>query len=278
MSRFRVRVTGVRLRQRVELAARAGRRRDAGHPRRHVRTVRSLDGDPRPPRSGLAGQPGGGAPARPEGAGRGGPARVEPRHVSRRSGADRRTAATPDDPVRGSAPERPRARRAASSCCSRSSFLVPDLTPPPTQPPPVELLRGRIVEFLPATRRRDGSGRPHRGRSTGRSAGQTVDGFLQGRPAQQDLPRYQVGDEVVVNASTEPDATFIAVADLYRIPALALLLGAVRGRGDGRRRLARRPLADRPRADARRHRQDRRPADPRRARPGLGRDRRRRPA
>ena len=101
--------------------------------------------------------------------------------------------------------------------------LVPDLTPPPTQPPPVELLRGRIVEFLPPT-----------GDATapdvrilvldGDQAGETVDGHIQGPSGQQDLPRYQVGDEVVVNASLEPDATFISIGDLYRIPALTLLL------------------------------------------------------
>ena len=30
------------------------------------------------------------------------------------------------------------------------AFLLPDLSPPPTQPPAVELLRGEIVEFLPS--------------------------------------------------------------------------------------------------------------------------------
>lgn len=104
------------------------------------------------------------------------------------------------------------------------SFLLPDLTPPPTQPPPVELLRGRIMEFL-----------PEGGDATapdvrilvldGAKKGQTIDGYLQGPSGQQELPRYQIGDEVVVNASLEPDSTFISVADLYRIPALALLLG-----------------------------------------------------
>ena len=29
-------------------------------------------------------------------------------------------------------------------------WLVPDLTPPSTQPPPVVLVHGRIVEFLPS--------------------------------------------------------------------------------------------------------------------------------
>ena len=39
---FRMRVVGLRLRQRVDLAPRAGRRRDAGHPCRDVRAHRPL--------------------------------------------------------------------------------------------------------------------------------------------------------------------------------------------------------------------------------------------
>jgi uncharacterized membrane protein len=102
-------------------------------------------------------------------------------------------------------------------------FLLPDLSPPPTQPPAVELLHGRIVEFLPNT-----------GDVTapdvrlfildGPKKGKTIDGYLQGPSGQQALPRYQVGDEVIVNDSLQPDSTFISVADLYRIPALGLLL------------------------------------------------------
>jgi uncharacterized membrane protein len=102
-------------------------------------------------------------------------------------------------------------------------FLLPDLSPPPTQPPAVELLRGRIDAFL-----------PDQGDATapdvrlfvleGPLKGQTLDGYLQGPSGQQELPRYQIGDEVVINASLEPDSTFISVADLYRVPALALLL------------------------------------------------------
>jgi len=103
------------------------------------------------------------------------------------------------------------------------AVLLPDLTPPPTQPPPVELLRGRIVELIPQT---GGAKAPDVRIAVldGALKGQTVEGFLQGPSGEQDLPRYQVGDEVVVNVSTEPGATFIAVADLYRIPSLALLL------------------------------------------------------
>jgi uncharacterized membrane protein len=103
------------------------------------------------------------------------------------------------------------------------AFLVPDLSPPPTQSPDVELLRGQIVEFLPNGA--DGTGPDVRILVTaGARAGETLDGFLQGPSGEGDLPRYGIGDEVVVNASDEPDGAVISVADLYRIPALAVLL------------------------------------------------------
>ena len=102
-------------------------------------------------------------------------------------------------------------------------FLVPDLSPPPTQPPAVELLRGTIVELLPPT---DGTSPDVRLQITaGPRAGETVDGFLQGPSGSEDLPRYNVGDEVVINASHEPEGEVITVGDLYRIPVLAILLG-----------------------------------------------------
>ena len=101
-------------------------------------------------------------------------------------------------------------------------FLVPDLSPPPTQPAAVELLRGTIVELLPTT---DGTSPDVRLQITaGPRAGETVDGFLQGPSGSEDLPRYNVGDEVVINASHEPEGEVITVGDLYRIPVLAILL------------------------------------------------------
>jgi uncharacterized membrane protein len=103
-------------------------------------------------------------------------------------------------------------------------FLVPDLSPPPTQPPAVELLRGRIVELLPTTA--EGTTPDVRLEITaGPRAGETVDGFLQGPSGAEDLPRYNIGDEVVINASREPDGEIITVGDLYRIPVLAILIG-----------------------------------------------------
>jgi uncharacterized membrane protein len=104
------------------------------------------------------------------------------------------------------------------------AFLLPDLTPPPTQPAAVELLRGEIVEFLPNGA--DGTGPDVRLLVTaGPRSGETLDGFLQGPSGEEDLPRYEIGDEVVISISEEPDATVISVADLYRIPVLAVLLG-----------------------------------------------------
>jgi uncharacterized membrane protein len=102
-------------------------------------------------------------------------------------------------------------------------WLVPDLTPPPTQQVPVELLHGRISEFLTS----DDTTAPDVRLLVidGAHAGETMDGYLQGPSGQEELPRYQIGDEVVVSASLEPDSTFIAVSDLYRVPALGLLLG-----------------------------------------------------
>jgi uncharacterized membrane protein len=52
-----------------------------------------------------------------------------------------------------------------------------------------------------------------------------MDAFLQGPSGQQEVPRYGVGDDVILNISDQGDGpAFIAVADRYRIPPLALLL------------------------------------------------------
>ena len=88
-----------------------------------------------------------------------------------------------------------------------------------------------------------------------------LDAYLQGPSGQQDVPRYAVGDEVIVNISQQGED-----AELRRGRRSLSGAGArraprpVRGRGDAGRWLARRPLADRPRPDARRHHPDRRAA------------------
>jgi uncharacterized membrane protein len=102
--------------------------------------------------------------------------------------------------------------------------LLPDLTPPPTEPPPVELARGRIQAFLP----------PDEEPFTpdvqvtvldGPRAGQVLEGYVQGPAGQQELPSYAVGDEVVVSLSLGPEDTFVAVSDRYRVPLFAGIIG-----------------------------------------------------
>ena len=103
--------------------------------------------------------------------------------------------------------------------------LIPDLTPPSSEPPPVVLVHARIVELL------DTGGVPGSPDARvivvdGPQAGTMLDAYLQGPSGQQEVPRYLVGDEVIVNISQQgEDANFIAVADRYRVPALAALLG-----------------------------------------------------
>lgn len=103
-------------------------------------------------------------------------------------------------------------------------WLVPDLTPPADEPPPVELVHGRIVELLPGQEdptlpdvRIEVLGGPEEGT--------ILEGYLQGPSGQQDLPEYEVGDQVVVGLSREPESTYIAVADRWRVPALIGILG-----------------------------------------------------
>jgi uncharacterized membrane protein len=103
--------------------------------------------------------------------------------------------------------------------------LIPDLTPPSSEPPPVVLVHARIVELL------DTGGVPGSPDARvivvdGPQAGSMLDAYLQGPSGQQEVPRYAVDDEVIVNISQQgEDADFVAVADRYRVPALAALLG-----------------------------------------------------
>jgi uncharacterized membrane protein len=103
--------------------------------------------------------------------------------------------------------------------------LIPDLTPPSSEPPPVVLVHARIVELLD-TGGVLGSPDARVIVVDGPQAGTMLDAYLQGPSGQQEVPRYLVGDEVIVNISQQgEDANFVAVADRYRVPALAALLG-----------------------------------------------------
>jgi len=103
-------------------------------------------------------------------------------------------------------------------------WLLPDLTPPAQEEPPFQLVRGRILELLPAGSdptlpdvRIEVVGGPRHG--------DILEGYLQGPSGQLDLPDYAVGDEVVVSLSREPESTFIAVSDRWRIPVIGAVLG-----------------------------------------------------
>ena len=105
-------------------------------------------------------------------------------------------------------------------------LLVPDIAPRPSGLPPVQLVRGRIVEFVPATdpSMPDVRIEVTQGIEDGPATGDIVEGFLQGPNGLEARPEFLVGDEVIVNISTDPAARFVAVNDRYRVPTLALLL------------------------------------------------------
>jgi uncharacterized membrane protein len=106
-------------------------------------------------------------------------------------------------------------------------LLVPDMTPRPSELPPVQLAHGRIVELMPTTDPGTPDVRIEILDSVvdGPRRGDIVEGFLQGPNGLEARPDFDVGDEVIVNISTDPDAGFVAVNDRYRVPTLAMLLG-----------------------------------------------------
>ena len=106
-------------------------------------------------------------------------------------------------------------------------LLVPDLTPRSSDLPPVQLVHGRVVELLQAADPSQPDVRIEvvRGIEDGPQTGDLVDGFLQGPTGLEARPEFDVGDEVIVNVSTDPEFGFIAVNDRYRVGTLALLLG-----------------------------------------------------
>ena len=108
-------------------------------------------------------------------------------------------------------------------------WLFPDVTPRSAELPPVRLVHGLILEWLPAS----DPGQPDtrikvlKGIPGGPHTGDVIDGFLQGPNGLEAHPDFNVGEEVVVDISTDPgsDASFAAVNDRYRVPTLAALLG-----------------------------------------------------
>jgi uncharacterized membrane protein len=105
--------------------------------------------------------------------------------------------------------------------------LVPDITPRASGLPPVELVRGRIAELLTTTEPSEPDVRIEvvQGIPGGPATGDVIEAFLQGPNGIEARPDFAVGDEVIVNISTDPDFAFTSVNDRYRVPTLALLLG-----------------------------------------------------
>ena len=107
--------------------------------------------------------------------------------------------------------------------------LVPDLTPRTPDMEPVQLVHGRIVDVQPG----DDPAQPNarvvvidsvRG---GPKAGDLVEGVVQG--STNAAPDYRIGDDVIVEISADPNTGFVAIADRYRVPTLAMLLGLFAG-------------------------------------------------
>lgn len=103
-------------------------------------------------------------------------------------------------------------------------WLMPDLAPEPTIQQPVDLARGRIERLLPDSE--DPTLPDVRvAILDGPLAGQTLEAYVQGPAGQQEVPEFEVGDEVIVSLSEGPEAVFVAVSDRYRVPLFAGLLG-----------------------------------------------------
>ena len=103
--------------------------------------------------------------------------------------------------------------------------LVPDVTPRPPSVESVKLVHGRILTIEPGNTPSQPNARVEvvDGLPGGPATGDIVDGFVQGTT--ESAPDYRVGDEVIVEILDDPEVGFVAIADRYRVPTLALLLG-----------------------------------------------------
>ena len=103
--------------------------------------------------------------------------------------------------------------------------FVPDVTPRTPAMESLLLVHGRIIKVEAGTDPSQPNARvvviddvPG-----GPAAGDVIDGVVQG--STQAAPDYRVGDEVIVEIPNDPEIGFAAIADRYRVPTLALLLG-----------------------------------------------------
>jgi uncharacterized membrane protein len=108
-------------------------------------------------------------------------------------------------------------------------FLLPDISPPTPSDQSVKLVHGLIIEIEPGENASQPNARVRviDGVPGGPAAGDIVNGFVQG--VTQAAPDYGVGDEVLVEISSDPEVGFVAISDRYRVPTLALLFGLFAG-------------------------------------------------
>jgi uncharacterized membrane protein len=111
-------------------------------------------------------------------------------------------------------------------------LLLPDLAPVASGPQVVHAWHGRITALLDP--RRPDPSAPGGGflpdarvlLLEGPQAGTEVEAYRQGPGGQQDSDAYRAGEDVVVTATDNPDgAPFVAIADRWRLPQLAVLAG-----------------------------------------------------
>jgi uncharacterized membrane protein len=111
-------------------------------------------------------------------------------------------------------------------------LLLPDLAPVASGPQVVHAWHGRITALLDP--RRPDPSAPGGGflpdarvlLLEGPDAGTEVEAYRQGPGGQQDSNAYRGGEDVVVTATDNPDgAPFVAIADRWRLPQLAVLAG-----------------------------------------------------
>jgi uncharacterized membrane protein len=108
-------------------------------------------------------------------------------------------------------------------------LLLPPLSPIAAGQGPVEAWHGRLTAKLdPHRTDPSGTGFLPDARVQlldGPRAGQEVEAYLQGPGGQQDSDAYRVGEDVVVTVTRDPaGSTFLAVADRWRLPQLAILV------------------------------------------------------
>ncbi len=103
--------------------------------------------------------------------------------------------------------------------------LVPDVTPRTPTTESVKLVHGRILTIEPGNTPSQPNARIEviEGLPGGPATGDILDGFVQGTT--ESAPDYRVGDEVIVEILDDPEVGFVAIADRYRVPTLALLIG-----------------------------------------------------